>query len=223
MIVDVFGESLSPGNEQRDFWGSKAADQPGSRNTIGIKDPIVDEIVELIIAAGIAGQPHQPDEGARPGSLVGALSDTSLAHQCLPRRVLGQVFPACDIAEVRLRATHLVDRSGQGKGPSSDVIELKPARFSRRTDMLAYIIRRLLLIVPTLLAIMILNFAIIQLAPGGPLRSADRAARGHGRSAPRSGSPARAATPAATAAPRALRAKAAIAVAAALMPTTSST
>jgi microcin C transport system substrate-binding protein len=51
MIVDVFPESLSPGNEQRDFWGSKAADQPGSRNTIGIKDPVVDEIVELIIAA----------------------------------------------------------------------------------------------------------------------------------------------------------------------------
>lgn len=35
--------------------------------------------------------------------------------------------------------------------------------------MLAYIIRRLLLIVPTLLAIMVLNFAIIQLAPGGPI------------------------------------------------------
>lgn len=35
--------------------------------------------------------------------------------------------------------------------------------------MLAYIIRRLLLIIPTLLGIMVINFAIVQLAPGGPV------------------------------------------------------
>jgi len=51
MIVDVFGQSLSPGNEQRDFWGSRAADELGSRNTIGIKDPAVDTLVDLVIAA----------------------------------------------------------------------------------------------------------------------------------------------------------------------------
>lgn len=51
MIVDVFGQSLSPGNEQRDFWGSAAAEQPGSRNTIGIKDPVVDALIDLIITA----------------------------------------------------------------------------------------------------------------------------------------------------------------------------
>ena len=51
MTVETFGQSLSPGNEQRDFWGSKAADQPGGRNTIGIKDPVVDELIDLIILA----------------------------------------------------------------------------------------------------------------------------------------------------------------------------
>jgi microcin C transport system substrate-binding protein len=51
MIVDSFGQSLSPGNEQRDFWSSAAADTPGSRNTVGIKDPVVDELIELVIAA----------------------------------------------------------------------------------------------------------------------------------------------------------------------------
>jgi len=51
MIVDVFSQSLSPGNEQRDFWGSAAADQPGSRNTIGIRDPAVDALIDLVIAA----------------------------------------------------------------------------------------------------------------------------------------------------------------------------
>ena len=51
MIVDVFSQSLSPGNEQRDFWGSNSSDLQGSRNTIGIKDPVVDELIDLIISA----------------------------------------------------------------------------------------------------------------------------------------------------------------------------
>ena len=50
-IVDVFGQSLSPGNEQRDFWGSKAAQTKGSRNSIGIAEPVVDELIDLLIAA----------------------------------------------------------------------------------------------------------------------------------------------------------------------------
>jgi microcin C transport system substrate-binding protein len=51
IITDVFGQSESPGNEQRDFWGSAAADRPGSRNTIGIKNPAVDKLVDRIIFA----------------------------------------------------------------------------------------------------------------------------------------------------------------------------
>ncbi|WP_123401866.1 extracellular solute-binding protein [Inmirania thermothiophila] len=51
MTVAVFPQSLSPGNEQRDFWTSAAADTPGSRNLAGIRDPVVDELVELLIAA----------------------------------------------------------------------------------------------------------------------------------------------------------------------------
>jgi microcin C transport system substrate-binding protein len=51
MIVAVWGESLSPGNEQRDFWGSQAADTPGSRNYAGIKDPVIDDLVNLVISA----------------------------------------------------------------------------------------------------------------------------------------------------------------------------
>jgi len=51
MIVSGFAESNSPGNEQRDFWHSSMADQPGSRNLIGIKNPAVDYLVEQIIQA----------------------------------------------------------------------------------------------------------------------------------------------------------------------------
>ena len=50
-IVDVFRQSLSPGNEQRDFWGSASADQDGSRNTIGIKNPVIDQLIEKLVAA----------------------------------------------------------------------------------------------------------------------------------------------------------------------------
>ncbi|MFO1057288.1 MAG: extracellular solute-binding protein [Dongiaceae bacterium] len=51
MTLSGFGQSLSPGNEQRDFWGSATADTPGSRNTIGIKDPVIDALVDLVISA----------------------------------------------------------------------------------------------------------------------------------------------------------------------------
>ena len=43
-IVMSFGQSLSPGNEQRDYWSSAAADRPGGRNVIGIKDKAVDRL-----------------------------------------------------------------------------------------------------------------------------------------------------------------------------------
>jgi microcin C transport system substrate-binding protein len=51
IIITSWPESLSPGNEQRDFWGSTAADTPGSRNYIGIKNPAVDALIERIIFA----------------------------------------------------------------------------------------------------------------------------------------------------------------------------
>src|SRR6185312_9431421 len=51
MAVAVLPQSLSPGNEQREFFGSEAADQPGSRNLIGIKSKVVDELIEQLIAA----------------------------------------------------------------------------------------------------------------------------------------------------------------------------
>jgi microcin C transport system substrate-binding protein len=51
IIMDVLQQSESPGNEQRDFWGSAAADEPGSRNVMGIKNPAVDALVDKIIFA----------------------------------------------------------------------------------------------------------------------------------------------------------------------------
>ena len=51
MIVAGYGQSRSPGNEQRYMWGSQAADTPGTRNYMGIKNPAIDELLENIIQA----------------------------------------------------------------------------------------------------------------------------------------------------------------------------
>lgn len=51
MVTQVFPQSMSPGNEQRDYWSSQAANTPGSRNVIGINHPAVDALVDHIIQA----------------------------------------------------------------------------------------------------------------------------------------------------------------------------
>lgn len=51
MVTQVFPQSMSPGNEQRDYWSSSAATTPGSRNVIGIANPVVDALVDNIIEA----------------------------------------------------------------------------------------------------------------------------------------------------------------------------
>jgi microcin C transport system substrate-binding protein len=51
MVTASWVQSISPGNEQRDFFSSQAADVPGSRNRPGIKNPAVDALIERIIYA----------------------------------------------------------------------------------------------------------------------------------------------------------------------------
>jgi len=49
MLVWVWGQSETPGNEQMEYWSQAAADSPGSRNLAGIKDPVVDELIDLML------------------------------------------------------------------------------------------------------------------------------------------------------------------------------
>ena len=51
MMIITFPQSDSPGNEQRNFWSSGAADTPGSRNYAGVRDPVVDQLIEQLINA----------------------------------------------------------------------------------------------------------------------------------------------------------------------------
>lgn len=51
IIVHTYGQSMSPGNEQIDYWHSSRADMKGSSNYIGLKNPAVDALVEKIVSA----------------------------------------------------------------------------------------------------------------------------------------------------------------------------
>jgi len=51
VTLNSWPESLSPGNEQREYWGSQAADMSGSENILGIKNPAVDKLIDSVIFA----------------------------------------------------------------------------------------------------------------------------------------------------------------------------
>ena len=51
MIVANYPQSRSPGNEQRSMWSSEAESTPGSRNYMGIKNPAIDELIDVIVKA----------------------------------------------------------------------------------------------------------------------------------------------------------------------------
>ncbi len=51
VTISVFGEGLSPGNEQMDYWSSEMANTKGSRNLIGVSDPVVDDLLNKLIHA----------------------------------------------------------------------------------------------------------------------------------------------------------------------------
>lgn len=72
MIWNVWGESMNPGNEQADFWGSGSANQQGSRNYSGIADPAVDALIRMVIFA-----PNRDEQVAA----IKAMDRVLLAHQ----------------------------------------------------------------------------------------------------------------------------------------------
>jgi peptide/nickel transport system substrate-binding protein len=51
MIEARWDQSLSPGNEQAFYWGSAAADEPGTRNYMGVKSPAIDAMIAALLKA----------------------------------------------------------------------------------------------------------------------------------------------------------------------------
>ncbi len=113
MTVVLFPESLSPGNEQREYWGSQAADEQGSRNVLGIKSKVVDALIEELI--------HSPDRASLVAHTRALDRVLQYGYYVIPNfhlggvsgRLLGQVPPPGDLAQIRGRLRHLVGRSGR--------------------------------------------------------------------------------------------------------------
>jgi ABC-type oligopeptide transport system substrate-binding subunit len=51
MTLYYWGQSLSPGNEQMFYWSSTSADQQGTRNYMGVRDPALDSAIEALLHA----------------------------------------------------------------------------------------------------------------------------------------------------------------------------
>ena len=51
IVITSWEESLTPGNELRDYWGSQAATTPGSRNLVGIADSAIDALIDRVVFA----------------------------------------------------------------------------------------------------------------------------------------------------------------------------
>ena len=124
----VWGQSLSPGNEQRDFFGSEAADRPGSRNLPGIKNPAVDALIERIIFAK-----DRAELVARCKAL-----DRVLLWNCyvVPQfaagfracRALGPLQPSRAVAEIRRFGFPGAVVVGRRKGSQDRKAQLKDIR-----------------------------------------------------------------------------------------------
>ena len=168
MVVGRVAAVASPGNEQREFWSSQTAGERGSRNLAGIKDPAVDRLIDLVIQAPDRPEPGRPDPRARSRAAVGALRHPHW-HIRAFRVVYWDKFarPAVSPKYALGFDTWWVDAAEGGrprppKGRGSQVT-------AARAPMLAYLVRRLLLFVPTLFGIMVVNFIVVQAAPGGPV------------------------------------------------------
>ena len=98
MMIVVWPQSLSPGNEQREYWGSQAADTAGSRNIVGIKNPAIDELIERIIFAKDRAELVAATQGAGPRAALESLS--SCRSGITPRSALRAGIASAGRAEL---------------------------------------------------------------------------------------------------------------------------
>ena len=118
VIVGSWGESLSPGNEQRGFWGSQAADQPGSRNLIGIKNPAVDKLIDRVVVRQEPGGSGRRHQGARSRAAVEQLHRAAMDLWQGADGALGPVLPSRQAA--RIRRVGVPDRVVVGCGQGGE-------------------------------------------------------------------------------------------------------
>ena len=131
IIIASWGESLSPGNEQRGYWSSQAADIPGSRNLIGIKNPAVDALDrarDLFQGAATSWSPPPRRSTACCCGITTWCRNGPIGK--LAHRALGSFQPSGDHAEIRpIGVSHdlVVGRGQGGQGAAAVLITRRHA------------------------------------------------------------------------------------------------
>ena len=175
MISGGYSANFYPSTDLKIVWRSDYLDY--TYNTAGVQDPAVDYLIDGIEAnqeneRGAAGL----GPGPGPRADLELLRDPRVAHQQVPGGLLEQVRPAGGAPQV-------LPGHRQPGGSTRPKSRSFPSAEPRRAGiMAAYIARRLLLMIPTLWAIITVNFFIVQVAPGGPVDQAVAEARGMGAS-----------------------------------------
>ena len=133
IVVSTRGQSLSPGNEQRNYWTTDSAGVPGSGNLAGHQGSRRRRAGRPPDPGAESRHPGGHDAGPGPRAAVGPLRDSAVAHPKLQARVLEPVRPARHPAEVRARIPgDLVDRRGEGRQTRSHPLDVPGRR--RRED-----------------------------------------------------------------------------------------
>ena len=163
MTIERFGFSATPGDALRPFFSSQAAATKGSYNLAGIADPAIDALIDKVIAADT---PRRADRSPAARSTACSAPAATGCRTGTSRRT-GSPIGTCSAsppskpryARRGVPETWWYDRrQGARKlGAGEDRL------------MTAYIIRRILLMIPTLFGIMLVSFVVVQFAPGGPV------------------------------------------------------
>ena len=148
-----------PGSALRNYFSSEFAKTKGSNNLAGVADPVVDALVEKAIAAQSQARAQYRVPGARSRAALRPVLDSALEQGVTLDRLLGPVrLPQGQAALCARRAGDVVVRGQQGSQDRTGEIAMS-----------AYIARRILLMLPTLLGILFVSFVVVQFAPGGPV------------------------------------------------------
>ena len=103
IMIATWPQSLSPGNEQRDLWSTQAADTPGSRNYVGIKNPAVDALIDRVIFATESRRAGGGHQGARPCPAVEPVCRAAIHRRQVARGALGPLRQTGCAAQLRRR------------------------------------------------------------------------------------------------------------------------
>jgi ABC-type dipeptide/oligopeptide/nickel transport system permease component len=162
-----------PGAEQYSRYASKFADEPGSDNLIGLKSPAVDALLHALGTAQTRDElldaTHALDRVLMHGYYA-VPQWYSTTHRIAYKRR--------SATRRRCRCT-IPPRAGScrrgGRSPTAEACLpfVQPSlSITSRRPMWSYILKRLLLMIPTLVGVLTLTFAVIQFVPGGPVEQA---------------------------------------------------